>query len=187
MGFRRAKSLKDFLVRAKLPTDNVSLGCLKCNKVGKGPRCEICDLMEPSTTFTDKDQTKVFNIRQGPLNCNSKFIVYLIQCQVCGKQNCGSTINECRKRMNNYKSKFRSYRDKFLAGTLEKGRIIQQASFHDHFCQAGHNGISDWSLKIIDQAADEPSLRRKEAFWQNKLNTFVPNGLNEREVSIPSD
>ena len=45
-----------------------------------------------------------------------------------------------------------------------------------------HNGISDWSLKIIDQAEDEISLRKREPFWQNKLNTFVPNGLNEREV-----
>ena len=91
---------------------------------------------------------------------------------------------KCRYRINNYKTKFRNYRDKFLTGTLAKGQIIQQASLHNHFCQAGHNGISDWSLKIIDQAEDEASLRRRESFWQNKLNTFVPNGLNEREVTI---
>ena len=57
-----------------------------------------------------------------------------------------------------------------------------RGKFLNHFCQAGHNGISDWSLKIIDQAEDEASLRRRESFWQNKLNTFVPNGLNDREV-----
>ena len=62
---------------------------------------------------------------------------------------------------------------------------IEQASFHDHFCQAGHSGISDWSLKLINQADDETSLRVKESFWQHKLKTFVPNGLNEREVYIP--
>ena len=109
--------------------------------------------------------------------------MYLIQCKVCGKQNCGSTITECRTRINNYKSKFRAYREKFESGTLE-GNIIQQACFHDHFCQPGHNGISDWSLKLIDQAGDEPTLRKKESFWQHKLNTFAPNGLNEREVPL---
>ena len=142
VGFRNAKSLKDYLVRAKLSKENVSLGCFHCNKIN----CEVCNLLEESTTFTDKDHTKEYNIRQGPLNCNSKHIVYLIQCKVCGKQNCGSTITKCRQRINNYKSKFRNYRDKFLTGTLPKGQIIQQASFHNHFCQAGHNGISDWSL-----------------------------------------
>ena len=178
VGFRNAKSLKDFLVRAKLPKENVTLGCFKCKKCN----CQICNILEESATFTDRAQSRVYDIRQGPLNCNSMNIVYLIQCNVCGKQNCGSTITKCRTRINNYKSKFRSYRDKFLTGTLPEGQIIQQANFHDHFCQAGHNGISDWSLKIIDQAEDETSLRRKESFWQHKLDTFAPNGLNEREV-----
>ena len=133
VGFRKAKSLKDFLVRAKLPTRNVPMGCVKCNKKGKGPRCEVCNIIDESTSFTDKNKTKVYNevynIRQGPLNCNSRFVVYLIQCKVCGKQNCGSTITECRKRINNYKTKFRAYKDKFLKGTLDKGQIIQQLLF----------------------------------------------------------
>ena len=56
---------------------------------------------------------------------------------------------------NNYKAKFWAYTDKFRRGALEKRQIIQQISFHDHFCQAGHNGISDCSLEIIDQLEDE--------------------------------
>ena len=101
IGFRNAKSLKDYLIRAKLPKENVSLGCFHCKKTN----CEICNLIEESTTFTDKDHTKEYKIRQGPLNCNSTHIVYLIQCKVCGKQNCGSTITKCRYRINNYKTK----------------------------------------------------------------------------------
>ena len=184
VGFRKAKSLKDFLVRAKLPQENVIWGCRKCDKKGKGPRCQVCDMLENATTFTDKGESKTYVIRQGPLDCNSKFVVYIIQCKVCGKQNCGSTITQCRTRINNYKTKFRGYKEKFLHGTLEEGNIIQQACFHDHFCQPEHNGISDWSLKLIDQAGDEPTLRKKESFWQHKLNTFAPNGLNEREVPL---
>ena len=186
VGFRKAKSLKDFLVRAKIPKLEVSWGCSKCNKKGKGPPCEVCNYIDVSTSFSDKDNTKVFNIRQGPLDCNSEFVVYLIQCKVCGKQNCGSTCPKFRSRFNNYKTQFRRYEERYLSGTLDKGEPIKQAKFHDHFCQPGHHGISDWSVKIIDWAEDEYTLRRKESFWQYKLNTFHPNGLNPSKVDLPS-
>ena len=186
VGFRKGKSLKDILVRAKLPPIEEEPGCNKCQKPGrKGPPCQICKMMEVSTTFTDNVETRIFNIRKGPLDCNSTNIVYLIQCRFCKKQYCGSTITKCRTRLNNYKSKFRKYKEKFVNNTLETMTTIEQASFYDHFCQEDHTGISDWSLKLIDQADDERSLRIKESFWQHKLNTFVPNGLNEREVYIP--
>ena len=42
--------------------------------------------------------------------------------------------------------------------------------------------MEDWSIKLIDQAEDLPGVRLKESFWQHKLDTFVPNGLNERYV-----
>ena len=72
----------------------------------------------------------------------------------------------------------------FISGTLKGENIIQQASFHDHFCQEGHHGMDEWSIKIIDQAEDLPGVRLKESFWQHKLNTFSPNGLNERYVQM---
>ena len=62
---------------------------------------------------------------------------------------------------------------------------VPQMSFHAHFAQEGHNGIGDWSFTLIDQAHDISSLRRrKEAYWQNVLNTFQPHGLNERDVTL---
>ena len=77
------------------------------------------------------------------------------------------------------------------AGPGTSGRLIfepcsniQQAGFHKHFCQLDHHGLSDWSIKLIDQANDEISLRRQERFWQYKLKTFSPDGLNEKEVPL---
>ena len=43
------------------------------------------------------------------------------------------------------------------------------------------------SIKIIDGASDVYSLRRKELFWQYKLGTFAPKGLNERAADIELD
>ena len=168
------------LVRAKLPNLEEIPGCSGCGS----SRCQVCGYIENATTFTDKDGSHTFEIRKGPLNGNSKFVVYLLQCKVCKKQNCGSTETAYRYRFNNYKSKFKKYKEMYIDGKLQKDKIIQQASFHDHFCQNDHSGTSDWSVKLIDQADDLTSLRKKESFWQHKLKTFVPNGLNEREVSI---
>jgi len=57
-------------------------------------------------------------------------------------------------------------------------------SFHSHFCQANHNGMNDWAFTLIDQSQDLTSLRKREVFWQDTLKTFIPLGLNEKEVTI---
>ena len=44
--------------------------------------------------------------------------------------------------------------------------------------------MDDWSFILIDHASDINQLRKKESFWQHKLETFVPKGLNEKEVSF---
>ena len=59
---------------------------------------------------------------------------------------------------------------------------MTQTSLHAHFHQDDHSGFEDWSFRLIDSAPNEDTLRRKERFWQETLNVFVPNGLNEREV-----
>ena len=39
-------------------------------------------------------------------------------------------------------------------------------------------------VQLIDQSDSLPTLRKNERFWQHKLDTFYPNGLNEREVFV---
>ena len=40
---------------------------------------------------------------------------------------------------------------------------------------------------MIDGADNVFLLRRKELFWQYKLQTFVPKGLNERAADVELD
>ena len=37
---------------------------------------------------------------------------------------------------------------------------------------------------LIDQCDGIRSLRKRETFWQARLKTFLPNGLNEKEVAL---
>ena len=105
IGFRRAKSLKDLLVRAKVPPLYKKEGsCGPCNK----PRCKICPRITKSTTFKSFSNSGVYQIRPEYLNCSSQFAVYLISCKTCGKQYVGSTA-DFRLRFNNYKRAHKNF------------------------------------------------------------------------------
>ena len=76
----------------------------------------------------------------------------------------------------------RKYREN-LNKTFDNNKV-EQRIFHQHFCEEGHIGEEDWLVQIIDQADSLPTLRKKEMFWKNRFNTFYPNGLNEKVVSV---
>ena len=89
-------------------------------------------------------------------------------------------------RINSYKSTqtniFQTkYVEKELVIIIKKSELKQQL-FYKHYCSEGHNEIENLSLTLIDQVEHLDSLRKKELYWINMLNTWVPNGLNVREV-----
>ena len=164
IGFRRAKSLKDIVVRAKMSW---------CGPF-KGPRCEICKHIVPTINFKSSATKLTYEIRPENLNCRSKNVVYLISCKTCHKQYNGSS-EEFRGRFNNYTCAHRNYR---------KNTKVKQESFHAHFADSIHSGDGDWEVRLIDQSDTTEDLRKRESFWQHEYYTFQPNGLNEREVAL---
>ena len=138
LSFRRAKNIKDKLVRAKLPnSDDGGLsvkGCYKCN--GR-KSCQICGLIKEGDSFENSDENRSFTIFSGRYNCNSENVVYLLQCECCHRKYMGSTKTKFRQRFNVYKSYFRSYASKRDQGALDKGKIIPQANFFSHFFRSG--------------------------------------------------
>ena len=193
VSYRRAKSLSDILVRAKVPKEQVpsEWGCKGCRDLGGRKDCQICEAIVNDTHFTSQVTAQRFQIREGPLHCNSKNIVYLMECRTCSIQYVGSCgtdkrggeqKNKFRFRYNDYKSKHRDYLKRKENGTLGIGKAVPQTSLHAHFAQTGHNGIKDMSFKIIDCASNLKDIKKRESFWQYKLKTFSPDGLNERNV-----
>ena len=96
----------------------------------------------------------------------------------------GSTKTKFRQRFNVYKSYFRSYARKHNEGTLDRRKLIPQANFFGHFFESNHRGKFDVTIKIIDGADNVFSLRRKELFWQYRLGTLLPRGLNEPAADV---
>ena len=82
IGLRRAKSLKDILVRAKIPQIKNKGWCGPC----KGPRCEICKHIAPTINLTSSTTKCTYEIRPENLNRRARNVVYLVSCKTCHKQ-----------------------------------------------------------------------------------------------------
>ena len=73
IGFRRAKSLKDILVRTKIPELKNKGWCGPC----KGPRCETRKHIASTRNFTPSTTKRTYEIRPENLNGRSKNVVHL--------------------------------------------------------------------------------------------------------------
>ena len=74
-GFHNDKSLKDHLVRAKLPNVEIRGRSELC---GKG-NYQVCVFICDTDTFSTKACGETFKIQSGILNCNSQKVVYLLK------------------------------------------------------------------------------------------------------------
>ena len=107
VGFRNGKSLKDYLVRAKLPKLGVSGRCEPCGKKA----CLVCDSISTTKTFTTEACQEIFKIQKDPSNYDSEKVLYLLKCKVCGGvPYVGIANTKFCYRFNNYKSKHRAFK-----------------------------------------------------------------------------
>ena len=61
---------------------------------------------------------------------------------------------------------------------------VKQQPFHAHFADGVHRGEGDWEVRLSDKSDSTEDVRKRESFCQHELETFQPNGLNEREVTL---
>ena len=65
-----------------------------------------------------------------------------------------------------------------------RNKKVKHESFHAHIVEGLQQGEKDWEVRLIDQGVSVDDTRRREPYWQHKLDTFQPNGLNEREADL---
>ena len=79
ISFRSVRNLRSHLVRSKLYPQERKIVSSKCNS----PRCLICKNIKECDTFTSHVTKETFKINHH-FNCNSKCLIYLFSCKVCG-------------------------------------------------------------------------------------------------------
>ena len=178
IAYRRSKSLRDILVSTKVtgrtPEGHTTTmgSCCPCNK----PKCSWCVLINKTSTFTGtRRDGKVFDIFH-TVNCQSTFVIYIIECRICRLQYVGKSETAFNLRLNNHRNH------------IKKG--VNSCELSEHFLHnsRSHDFGKDVTIAIIEQI--KPSnmtierkkeiLRAREIFWQSRLNTLQPNGLNKR-------
>ena len=125
VAFKRPKSLRDILVRAKVPAPNnrkssrVANCMKKCNKCVAMPfhkRMQILEELFLSIQCKNQQASQV--------NCNTSNVVYLIECSKCTMQYVGETDREFKMRLKEHLGYVRnSVSDPDPVGSVSLARI----------------------------------------------------------------
>ena len=130
-----------------------------------GPGCLQCPLVNTSNEVT------VNNIRVKPsktLNCKSRNVIYLWQCQICQDDNSyfGRTIQKSHERTNTHRRCF-SDEDKWEDSALSMhSRTIHEEQFN----------LSDFKISLIKKYSPQ-RIRREEFKFIDKYRTRT-RGIN---------
>jgi hypothetical protein len=182
--YRNPKNLHQHLVRAKLPTDETfnregtqQINAQNMNDTSKNkgrigffncqsPKCYACKIhTQSNTTFFSNTYKRKYIIKQS-LTCNSRNIVYLLTCEICRIQYIGETNRTLAERLTDHRSNIKTNKKTPIA---------------IHF-NSNYHSINNVQAIAIEQIADGDmahiTRRKRETFWQNKLGTKHPQGLN---------
>ena len=147
------------------------------NKSCQGNHCQLCTAFVSTSCVNSNGRT--FHCRNQGTNCNTKWAVYVIMCDVCGMQYVGQT-NYIRSRMNGHKSDYQ----RFLNGDFYKS---DTSSLYSHLKSHDVKIFKFQILEILENESFkytkdirqlESSLDIKERHWIWKLETLTPQGLN---------
>ena len=101
VAYRRSSNLSDFLVRAKLRNlsqHNQPRGSYPCGK-----NCLTCkyisDVQTSYTFYATGETTPITN----HIDCNSKIVIYMVQCNHCSKQYIGETKRRLKGLFNEHR------------------------------------------------------------------------------------
>ena len=120
-------------------------------------------------TFFSTGETRSINSH---IICETKTLIYMIQCNRCHEQ----YIEETKRRL---KDRFNEHRR-----TLDNANIKSKpTTVAEHFLSSPHNISKDMLLIPIEKIfSNRDSIRKaREAFLISKGRTIDPNGLNIRE------
>ena len=104
-------------------------------------RCHICKFVKEGRNFSNRMGNKKYFINYD-FDCESRGIVYLLECEKCCKQYIGSTTTSFRKRFNNHKSSLVRY------GMGQRG--IPGKHLYEHVFE-GHKGFDHVMVNIVDK------------------------------------
>ena len=173
VAFRRSPNLRDLLVSAKLssnstnPHPQLPSGSYRCGK-----NCATCPYISDGlTNYTFFSTGETRSIKSN-LTCETKNLIYMIQCNRCNLQYIGETKRRLKDRFNEHR--------RTIDNPNTKSKPTTAA---EHFLTAPNHTANDMQLIPIEKVfSNRDSVRKaREAFLISKGKTLLPHGLNIRE------
>ena len=104
VAFRRCPNLRDLLVSAQLPSNSTNPNPqLPCGSFRCGKNCATCPYISDgltSYTFFSTGETRTI---KSNLTCDTKNLIYMIQCNRCNLQYIGETKRSLKDRFNEHR------------------------------------------------------------------------------------
>ena len=174
VAFRRSPNLRDLLVTAKLSSNSAKpqlpSGSFRC-----GRNCATCPYISHGlTTYTFFSTGETRPIKSN-LTCDTKNLIYIIQCNRCNLQYIGETKRRLKDRFNEHR--------RTIDNPNTKSKPTTAA---EHFLSSTNHTANDMQLIPIEKiSSNRDSIRKaREAFLIQKGRTIVPDGLNIREETF---
>jgi hypothetical protein len=140
--------------------------CTRCTQT----RCKTCDNLSECHDFRSTTFDVYFPLHCN-MNCAVENVIYLITCVLCELQYVGETGGCLRDRMTAHRSCV---------------KLRKPTPVGIHFTSEGHKQHHMKIVPIEQVLINSLPLRRKrELYWQLKLGTIFPRGLNAYPVLIP--
>jgi peptide-methionine (R)-S-oxide reductase len=170
VAYRQPKqsSLKELLVKTKLPDSGREQRILKGMKKCNIPKCNTCPFIHETQSVISSASDFSVQVKK-PLNCNSSNVVYCISCD---KSSCDYVqyIGESGRK---FKDRFSEH-----IGYVKSGIISQPTG--QHFNLPGHS-IANMKATLLEKCEKNTATFRKlrESFFINKFDT-KNKGLNKK-------
>ena len=178
LALKKSKDIGSRLVRAKLKgfvdpshssdkivipiTPNFQGHSAGCAKSG----CKCCKVMSRKVRVTSSSNGKTFSTPPHT-NCDSKCLVYLLECSKChkGNQYVGQTQRPLSQRISGHR-----------AAHSKKTNL----PIYKHFISKVDHSF-EHSIRItVLELCNSSNLNARESYWISTLDTVYPKGLNSR-------
>ena len=156
--------MKDKIIRAKvanppnLRPKRQLKGMTRCGKM-----CTACPYIKEGKEIDKFKVTSTWKINK-PVNCETKNIVYLIECRKCFERYIGESKRSLKDRLADHRGYVNNQHINIVTGS--------------HFNKPGHD-LSHLTIRIIEKQKFENDLYRKERekYFINTFNTHY-QGMN---------
>ena len=166
--FKKQRNIRDNLIRAKVadppqlrPSRRKNPGMKRC-----GNMCTICPYVIERKEVKIDNKKVPWKINKN-VNCESKNIVYMIECLKCKQRYIGESKRSLKSRLADHR------------GYIKKEQI--DTTTGAHYNQPGHQ-LSDMSVIILEISRKQEDIYRKERekYFINLFNTNY-RGLNKQK------